>query len=106
MRELDKICEKCNKPLIMYYKIYCPRCEKPEVEVLKYYNLIKCLYYIEVSWIPGFKNQFWEHLCKDYDFTNDSTIEIYNDEHSHSTVKTLFKKMGIKKDCYLFEISW
>ena len=109
MRELkDKICEKCNKPKIMYYREYCPRCTVPEIKIQYTLNLMECLYHIEATSHPGFKDKFWKHLVEDYNVSNDTTLEILNtDGQGDPIIQELFEKMGItNEDSMLFEISW
>jgi len=31
-----EICETCNQPKTMYYKLYCHKCEKPKIETLHF----------------------------------------------------------------------
>jgi len=109
MRELkDKLCEKCEKPKIMYYREYCPRCEEPQLKISYTMNLLECLYHIETTSHPGFKDKFWKYLIEDYSFSNDTVIEIHNtDGEGDPLVQELFEKIGIiDEESMLFEISW
>ena len=106
MRELkDDICEKCGKPKIMYFRRYCPRCEIPEIKISYYMNLMECLYHIETTSHPGFKEEFWKYLISKYDFSNNTTIDI-SSQANKPLIQKLFKKMEIKDTEMLFEISW
>ncbi len=107
MHETGNLCEACDKSKIMYYREYCPRCEEPRIKTMDYYNLLECLYYIEATGHPGFKAKFWEMLIDLTSFTNESTVELWNDiDGSNPLLKELFDKMGIKDTTMTFEISW
>lgn len=107
MREIEEICEKCEKPKIRYYRNYCPRCEKPQIKISYSMNLLECLYYIEATSHLGFKDKFWDYLLENYPFSNDSTITIFNDDlNPNPLVQELFEKMEIKDEHMDFEISW
>lgn len=44
-----KICKKCSGQLEMYYSLWCPRCDKPEIITTKTLNLIKVLRFLIVN---------------------------------------------------------
>ena len=108
MNEIEEICEKCEKPKIRYYRDYCPRCEKPEIKISYSLNLLECLYHIQTTSHPGFKDKFWDYLINNHNVSNDSIIELYNEDSDiDPLVKELFEKMGLKFEKYMnFEISW
>lgn len=107
MHETGNLCELCGKSKIIYYREYCPICEKPQIKTMDYYNLLECLYYIEATGHSGFKDKFWDMLLELTNFTNDSTVELWNDiDGKNPLLKELFDKMGIKDTTMTFEISW
>lgn len=107
MHETGNLCELCGKSKIMYYGEYCPRCEKPQPKTMTYYNLIECLYYIEATGHPGFKDKFWDMLLIMTNFKNDSKVTLCNEPaYADPLIKELFDKMGIEKEDMEFEISW
>ena len=98
-------CEKCETPKIMYYREYCPKCEKPKPKIQ--YNLIECLYYIEANGQPGFKEKFWDMLLDEEEVMNDTALKLWNDPTgTNPLLKELFKKMKIKDKTMWFETSW
>jgi hypothetical protein len=114
MNESKNLCMKCNKPMILYYGEYCPRCVKPEVKTKKIYNLYQCLYYVETTSQAGFKEEFWSLLC-DYNAPNNDTfITLHRptDDNRKNWDKLdyfldiLFDKVGINESSALFEVSW
>ena len=105
MYEINEICEKCQKKKIMYYREYCPRCDEPKMKIIYSYNLLECLYFIESTSHPGFKDKFWDYLLNHYNVVNDTTIEIFNNPEN-DLVKELFEKMEIEDNKMSFEISW
>ena len=104
---MDKpICEKCNQPKEMYYELFCPRCDKPEIETKKFYNLFRCMYYIEANGNLGYKERLWDYIVNDIQ-GNDSFIELYNnDVDGHKDIKLLFDIFNIKEESMTFYVSW
>ncbi len=107
-------CEKCGTELKVYYKWFCPKCEKPEPKVQTIYNLIRCLYYIEANGHPGFKKTAWDYIGETYNFSNDTVIGIYCPTEEDITdygddsklISLIFEVFDIEGDTALFEISW
>lgn len=101
-----EICEKCNQPKKMYYQLFCPRCDKPELETRSFYNLFRCMYYIEANGNPGYKERLWDYLVEDVQ-GNDSYIEIWREQgDDNEDIKLLFDRFDIKDETYLFYVSW
>jgi len=73
-------CEKCNGIMDRYYGLWCPKCNKPEVEIVKSLNLIKCLrHLIAIGEITEEdKSEFWDGLCKGGFINNDSSFSYSN----------------------------
>lgn len=79
----EQICPKCSQPMQMYYKPWCPRCDKPQRKPVETLNLIQALEHIETitddkSEYParqGFKDRMWKFLC-------DVEVIRYNDSYS------------------------
>jgi hypothetical protein len=102
----EQLCEKCNKPKQMYYKVFCPRCDKPQLETKSFYNLFKCMYHIEAIGSPGYKQRLWENLS-DQIQGNDSFIQIYEEEcDENEDIKLLFDTFDIKEESVSFYVSW
>jgi len=107
MYKVKELCKKCGKPMVMYYRVYCPRCEKPKLKTTEYYNLLECLYYVEATSHPGFTDKCWEYLVSKYDFANNSMVCIGNDPYDpNPLIQELFEKMGIEDESMEFELSW
>lgn len=76
--KLDKVCDKCNQPLEMYYKPWCPHCEKPQRQSRETLDLIPALEHIEAitgdkghpmpgypqssMLINGYKDRMWDWM--------------------------------------------
>jgi hypothetical protein len=103
---LKETCEKCGTEKIMYYKIYCPKCTKPELEIVYRYNLLECLYHIEANDHEDFKEKFWKFFMDNYEFCNGTQIEIINDLGSDPLIQELFKKIEIEDEIMTFYVSW
>jgi hypothetical protein len=98
-----ELCEKCNEPKDMYYKLWCPRCDKPQLETQEFFNFIRCVRHIEVIGNPGYKERVWNHIM-DYVQGNDSMITLTNDESKD--IKLLFDTFDIKQESMNFFVSW
>jgi len=108
-------CEKCGKEMKMYYKPFCPTCDKPVPKIQKIYNLFRCFYYMEAHGHPNFKDSVWSFLCDMYNIHNDITITIQcpsegdedlEDYPEYKLITLMFQEIGIKGDSALFEVSW
>jgi len=102
-----EICETCNQPKTMYYKLYCHKCEKPKIETLHFYNLLRCLYHIEANGHPGYKKRMIDKLSEDIG-VNDSYIVVSNDinDDADADINLLFKTFEIKEEYMTFYVSW
>ena len=111
-----ELCEHCGNEKEMYYKPWCPRCEKPDVRGGQVLNLIQALRYIEVNGYPGFKQRVWRNLLDLELIRNDSMfmLELPTDEDERSaydvdwladldTIRNVFRIQG---DSVIMEVSW
>jgi len=101
----EKICTSCGRQKEMYYKLWCPICEKPIIESVEFYNLIKCLDHIEAIGHSGYKDRMWNYIM-DYVQGNDSMIHLYNDNEANEDIKLLFDTFDIKEEMMDFYVSW
>lgn len=107
-------CKKCGRPLEMYYKPWCPVCDKPEKENLTCLNLIQCLNHIEATnHRPEYKDRMWKLLFDD--IHNDSYMRwVYNmdeewdfDEQTLEDITLFNETFDIKPDDNIvLEVSW
>ena len=88
-RQGKNFCE-CGTPKQMYYKPWCPLCEKPEIETIPTLNWIQCCDHIEAltgdvttfdherepMMIEGYKDRM-KDLCLDPDRWNNDTIQFW-----------------------------
>ena len=101
-----QICKKCNQPKEMYYKLFCPRCDKPQLETKSFYNLFRCMYHIEAIGYPGYKDRLWDKISE-HIHGNDSFIEIYKNECDvNEDIKLLFDTFNLKDQSVSFYVSW
>ncbi|MDD5150842.1 MAG: hypothetical protein PHC28_10270 [Flavobacterium sp.] len=56
----------------MYYTPWCPRCEKPEIEMIPTLNLLQVLYHLEAIGYINAKKILWEYFSEVSCFNNDS----------------------------------
>ncbi|MFA6198847.1 MAG: hypothetical protein WC679_00320 [Bacteroidales bacterium] len=111
-RRGENICECCNKPKQMYYRPWCPRCEKPTIEMLPTLNLFQALYHLEAIGYTNAKKIVWNYLC-DYSNGNDTYLtfnfESMDEEDYDSDAYILLKKLQevfqIKNEIAFF-VSW
>lgn len=108
-------CDLCGKKKEMYYRPWCPRCEKPKEESVVVMNLIQVLRYLVVNKIISEKDRkdLWKELCDYFDLRNDSIIsinfkEIASDKFFNKdirrTVNSIVDVFGDRE--YLWEVSW
>jgi hypothetical protein len=73
-------CETCNEEKVMYYREWCPRCEKPEPKM----NLLQAFYHIDrviydehnQNIDPPGKDALWHKMC-DYGYIkNDTSVSL------------------------------
>ena len=112
-RENKNICPTCNLPKTMYYKPWCPRCEKPEFESIKVLNLMQCLKHMEALDILR-KDDVWSTLIKRFEFSNDTYFSFnvikkedrkYIDKEFLPIYDAFIKTFNIKENI-LFFVSW
>lgn len=112
-RENKNICKTCKQPKTMYYKPWCPRCEKPEFESIKVLNLIQCLKHIETFGVFT-KDDMWSKFYDRYEFGNDSYFSfgyVKKEDRKHIDKEFLpiydviVKTFNIKERI-LFFVSW
>lgn len=101
-------CKTCGTKLEMYYEKFCPGCYDPTTDKIEMFNLLKCLYHLDVI-EPGFKDTFWNDILMNYQFTNDSGIDLYFDDENEERYEMLKKLQAFiktDKDHAYFWISW
>lgn len=115
-RQGHNICKGCGQPKEMYYKPWCPRCEKPQIEHVPTLNLLQVLRHLEARFpeAQGIKDGVWEGLIElDIIRGNDTTFGwVANDEYMQAD-NAWFKRFdkylqdiwGID-DFITFEVSW
>lgn len=117
---MSEICEKCKGKKRMYYGLWCPKCDKPQIETKKSLNLIKALYHLEALGHTGLKDKVWPALCNCFNFTNDGSFTFYldsfDDEEELSEdgkkIEVLRKlivetwNLEEEEDSIEFEVSW
>jgi hypothetical protein len=82
-----KFCDRCGQEMEMYFKFYCPWCDKPEPETKEVWNFVKVLTTVErVSGRKGIKSRLWAFMNDygNYKVDNDSyaMLPVYMDEWS------------------------
>ena len=106
-------CPTCGKKKKIYYGEWCPKCEKPELEVIAHLNFIKCLDYLEANGNAGIKSRLWDY-CLD-DLENDKSftlsLELYEDEEDAdpqivADLKLIQTVWDIKEDSIVMDVSW
>jgi len=117
-------CEHCGDPLQMYYKPWCPRCDKPEPTQTKVLNFLQCIYHIEAmegmkEIIRGmgtdFKNTLWNGIIEyirndtylDGEFLSiEDPSTIYDPDGTFLPALILFNKYFPVDEDTIFWISW
>lgn len=108
-------CEKCGKPLEMYYNPWCPRCDKPQIRLVPTLNMIQCLEHLEAVWYgrSGIKQRVMDHFM-DY-YRNDTTfiMAFPMDEDREDMDPQIVKDLDlikavwqIEEDFIAMEVSW
>ena len=112
MFETENNCEKCQKPMTMYYREYCPRCEVPKPKDEKIYNLLEWLTRLEATdktFDKDRRRDFWHKFCDYNSFLNDTFIRIHRPDEVEDDydiiLNTIFDQAGIEESA-IFEISW
>ena len=104
-------CQVCKGPLDMYYGTWCPSCDKPEplVEQKGAYALIPLLEHMNVvTEDDEFRERVWDYLCEryDYEFRNDSYLEIDLDDDGLSEEFKQIKATWNLNSTVLTWVSW
>lgn len=77
-------CKTCNEEKVMYYREWCPRCEKPEPKQIQSMNLLQAFYHIDrviygehnTNIDPPGKDELWHLMC-DYGYIkNDTSVKL------------------------------
>jgi hypothetical protein len=96
----------------IYYGLWCPFCDKPEVKTKKILNLVQALEYVEAQENPGFKDRVWQGISN-YIPSNDCFIELSWEEDDDldpdfpaADLKLLAEVFEIDFNETLFEVSW
>ena len=99
-------CEKCGREMDMYYKLWCPVCDKPIIRHEPILNLIKCLRYLEAIGHVGIKDRVWNSIPDE--IMNDSyyTLGFENSKVDSKDLQLIKETWNIQKDEILMEISW
>ncbi len=109
-----EICDCCGRAKKMYYRIFCPVCEKPEIKLEPTLNFLECLYHLEAIGYEGIKDRVWKYCC-DHNImkSNDSymNFSFYQDEdeteEQFNIDKQIIKReFSIKEDSIIFWVSW
>jgi hypothetical protein len=108
----NEACPKCGRLKEMYYGLWCPFCDKPEVLPRKVLNLVQALEYIEANGNPDYKERVWNGIS-DLITSNDCYIQILWEEDGDldpdfpaEDLKLLAKVFEIDFNDTLFEVSW
>ena len=80
----DEICESCGVKKQMYYRPWCPLCEKPEVKYSPTLNFLQAQYHIDRKIYgetdsnidPPGKREVWLKLCDQGWISNDVTTYL------------------------------
>lgn len=105
-------CEKCGGPLDMYYRKWCPQCEKPEIKLVKELNFFTMAKYLDIHGRPGIKDRLWDWLDGRNDVHNDVTIDFYlvpeemENEELKDDIIAIKETWHIEEDSIKMEISW
>jgi hypothetical protein len=95
----QNICEKCGSEKIMHYRLYCPKCTKPEPEINITYDLLECLYYVEAHGHPGFKDKAFLFIISEWELSNESTclIDVAEEEGKEGYLKNYLGNNGVRR---------
>lgn len=109
-----KNCEKCGKPMDMYYNPWCPRCDKPEIRTVQVLNFIQALRHLEAIGYYGIKDRIGEILVDrlhndsyiDYAFPEEDEVDgEYLTKEMFDDLMVLKNTFGLG-DSIVFEVSW
>lgn len=106
-------CQKCNRKMEMYYKLWCPVCDIPSVEMEPHINFIQCLDHIDAVYEKGFYRNNWKTFCEILEFRNDVSVSINpkyiieEQEDHHECLVNFIKYMKLEQyDKIYLDISW
>jgi len=106
-------CERCGRALEMYYRPWCPVCDKPEKQCLEELNLIQALSHLEAIGNVGISDRVVKHLNQGGHLRNDAYIRIdlsadMKEEVGESHYKDLMvmKQVFDLGDSILLWVSW
>lgn len=77
-------CDTCGDEKVMYYREWCPRCEKPQPKQVLSMNLLQAFYHIDrvifnehdQNIDPPGKDALWHKMC-DYGYIcNDTSVSL------------------------------
>ena len=98
----------------MYYKPWCPTCDKPKIRTIQYLNLYKCLMYLEAHGHKGVHDRVWDHMVDQGLIKNDTKFgyhfpeedEPYMKEQQIADMRLIKDTWEIEEDHIHFEVSW
>lgn len=114
-RQGRNICPTCGSPKDMYYRPWCPRCEKPEPYTKQVFNLIQCLRHIAATTgidraeLSALARDFWKGRWGNDKYVTWPTIELdERDEYDQRYLQfyDLMVSTFSPPDGCLFLISW
>jgi len=101
------LCPDCGKPMEMYYTLQCFHCKKPTPNEKDRGNLLMARNWL-INNEPEFKaDDWWKEICDNYEFHNDSWIELFTIEESNDRMpqSKIFNK-HFPVEGILWEVSW
>jgi len=99
----DNNCPDCGHKMFVHYRRFCPVCYKPEPEMILAYDLFKCMYHVQETGNPNFKDEVWDEICK-CEIQNDVYVSLHANQGV--LIEKMFKELGIKEDSAVFWVSW
>lgn len=104
----------------IYYRPWCPICEKPEWEQLgadgKFINMIQALEHLEASGHTGIKDRIWNYVADQGSIMNDAitSVSFWGDEDNEqlrADFETFAKAFDLTPDqfgdiSFSAEFSW
>lgn len=105
------VCEKCGDEKEVYYDLWCPVCEKPELKPIQTLNLIQALRHVRAVSGLDYHNRDtkdWHWFCENCNFTNDSYVHwAPYDQELPPSFEKLVELFNIdREDGVIFHISW
>lgn len=112
----SRMCPICGNNMKVYDTWWCPYCDKPEPEIVKVFNLIKCIdYLVARNLSAGKTHDELMRIANDcYEFRNNSCFRFYllreEDMNDYVDEYVLFNNMITSNfdvdDGCLFEVIW